>query len=156
MKSIGPLHFSALSQRLVTTLLLLTTAAFASGCSGGMEPLEKELKALQSEVNRVRSANLAIQDRLDALEVTALAEAKSDEEQGDSDRPVLEVVRLTPDDALVDEAPVVASPQTAGPRPVIHGDDGGVEQFDDAEQAATAADKRKRKQLARRWRKANR
>ncbi len=137
-------------------LALLVAAALSGGCSSKSDDLEKQLQALQVEVGRLRSANLAMQDRLDGLEMQGgRAMAASDEPDDPEDRPVLEVVRLTPDSAAAEQEVIVATPPDDGVRPIIGGDDSGVAQYSDADEAEKALHQsrkaRERKAMMERW-----
>lgn len=131
-------------------------AALSFGCSSKTDDLEKQLQALQVEVGRLRSANLAMQDRVDGLEVQGGEKAASSDAADDpADRPVLEVVRLTPDSAAADEEVIVATPPDDGTRPLIGGDDSGVGQYSDEQEAQKALDHsrkaQERKAMMDRW-----
>ena len=144
--------------RLVTRVGAIALALSTVACASKTDPLKKDIEALQSEVARLRSANLAMQDRLDAIEIsgggagTSISDGPDDDP---SDRPVLEVVRLTPEEATEPE-PLIATPETDEPRPVIKGDGAVVESFADeakAKEAEAVAEKKRKRELAmKRWR----
>lgn len=110
----------------------------STGCSNGHDAIKKDMDALRAELTRMRTTNMVLQDRVEALEEHApAAEAASAKAGSPSDRPVLEVVTLTPQDepgepvAALQEIPTVAE---TGPRPVIVGDGDGVEQLAEGEE----------------------
>jgi hypothetical protein len=115
----------------------LALGAPMAGCSSGHDAMQKDLETLRGEVARLRTTTTVLQDRLDAVEERGPAGATSaSKESGPGDRPVLEVVTLTPQDepgapvAAVQEIP---SPDDGAPRPVIVGDEQGVEQLAEGE-----------------------
>ena len=118
-----------------------------AGCSNKTKALAKDLKNLQHEVSRLRSANLAMQDRLDAIELSPNAGPATDNSEQDdpNDRPVLEVVRLSPEEPGEPEILIAPAPDD-GPRPVIKGDNSSVEQFSDEQAAVEAAEAKVKKQ----------
>jgi hypothetical protein len=134
MKALGQMHPSALLRPLTIALALCC----ASGCSSQKDEMTKQLESLQKEVNRLRSSNLTIQDRVDALEEdspSSPSDHASDDgdDGGVDDRPVLEVVRLSPQESLA-EPPVVVMTPVGDPnaaRPAIVGDARGVERQDE-------------------------
>ena len=138
-------------------LMVLSTATLA--CSGKTDALQKDLDSLRNEVSRLRSANLAMQDRLDAIEVAKAAAPSAEEESSDdpSDRPVLEVVRLSPETPPEVAPPVTPDEDIDASRPVIQGEGDQIARYADekeARQAAAEAEKARKRELAlRRWRK---
>ncbi len=103
-----------------------------AGCSHGRVEMQKRLTELTHEVTKLRASNLALQDRVDALEAKAprtRSSARATDEQPDG-RPNLEVVRLAPEAPEVAPPPVETPPESATkePRPIIRGDESGVEQ----------------------------
>ncbi len=125
--------------RLGSIVVLIGFVVLASGCSSGRVAIQKRLAELTHEVTKLRASNLALRDRVDALEARAPV-ARSPEGSGDDHpdgRPSLAVVRLAPEEPVVDEAPAEAatvSPED-GPRPIIRGDEGGVEQVKEGDGA---------------------
>jgi len=121
-----------------TIRTLIAGAALLSliGCGGQTDEISKQLTSLEKEVGRLRSVNLSLQDRVDMLEergAGAVQDVAVEEAGAGDDRPVLEVVRLTPRESLAEPAPVVMTPEgdANAPRPVITGDARGVERVDD-------------------------
>ncbi len=116
-------------------MVLVGLAVAASGCSSGRVAMQKKLTELNHEVVQLRASNLALQDRVDALETTAPAARTSEPSADDQPdgRPSLAVVRLAPDASETDEAPteVAPSPADDGPRVSIQGDESGVEQVNE-------------------------
>ncbi|MCA9623375.1 MAG: hypothetical protein KC731_30350 [Myxococcales bacterium] len=126
MKSLGQMRKAVL----LAPLLLATMV----GCGGDRDQMSKDIESLQHELARLRSQGSAMADRLDSLEEqAAVASAQSPAAEADpDDRPVLEVVRLSPPETVEAQEPVVASPESDEPRPNIVGDAKGVERVDDA------------------------
>ena len=125
--------------RLGSIVVLISFVVVASGCSSGRVAIQKRLTELTHEVTKLRASTLALRDRVDALEARAPV-ARSSEGSGDEQadgRPSLTVVRLAPGDPEVDEAPAEAAtiPPDDGPRPIIRGDEGGVEQVKEGDGA---------------------
>jgi outer membrane murein-binding lipoprotein Lpp len=113
-------------------VVLIGLAAVVSGCSSGRVAMQKKLTELNHQVTQLRASNLALQDRVDALESKAPV-ARSSESSADEQpdgRPSLAVVRLAPEGNETDEAATEAAapPPDDGPRPSIKGDETGVEQ----------------------------
>ena len=48
--------------------------ALLAGCSAGSDAMQKQLDEMKHEVERVHAGNLALQDRVDALEEQAVRE----------------------------------------------------------------------------------
>ena len=133
------------------TLAVGAGLVFLVGCSGQSEEMSKQLASLQKEVGRLRSSNLALQDRVDMLEeqrLGAVGDVAVEEVAASDDRPVLEVVRLAPQASLAEPLPVVMTPEgdPDEPRPVIAGDARGVERIDDTAKAASPKPRVWRKQ----------
>jgi hypothetical protein len=104
--------------------------------------MKKDLETLRGEVARMRTTTMVLQDRLDAVEErrSTAAATSSSREGGPGDRPILEVVTLTPQDepgAPVAAAQEIPSPDDSSPRPAIVGDDRGVEQLAEGEARET-------------------
>lgn len=144
MKALGSMHLSPSIRSLATAIPLVLGLGLLAGCGGKTDELSKELASLQKELGRLRSANLSLQDRVDMLEENRTigpAEVAGEEQQAGDDRPVLEVVRLSPQESLAEPEPVVVTPpgDPNAPRPVIVGDGQTVERVDDEAQAQAKA-----------------
>ena len=78
----------------------MALALAAGGCSTGKEVFEQKLNDIKRDLSQVRASNLALQDRIDALEDSGKAteadalEAEAEQAGG---RPNLEVVHLMPE-----------------------------------------------------------
>lgn len=130
----------------LVTLIAGAGLVFLVGCSGQSEEMSKQLASLQKEVGRLRSSNLALQDRVDLLEERrggAVEDVAVEEVAAGDDRPVLEVVRLAPQASLAEPVPLVMTPEgdPDAPRPVIAGDARGVERIDDEAKEKTGPPK---------------
>jgi hypothetical protein len=106
--------------------------ACATGCSSGLEGVDKRLSAMQDEISKVQSQNDRLVERIDAMEVrqakaesakpTAAATAGP---SNPAERPNLKVVKVLPEDTSGMPSPQVGT-QAPGeaaddpsPRPVI-------------------------------------
>jgi len=103
--------------------IVLPAALASAGCTSNNDVLKKQLDRVDRDVAQLRAANLALQDRLEALEQAPVAQPQTD------DRPKLDVVRLTPsDDAL---APLLEAERVDdAPRPLLRaaGDEARIEE----------------------------
>lgn len=106
-------------------------AALLSGCSSGLEGVDKRLSAMQDEITKVQNQNDRLVERLDAVEAR---QAKVDSSPKaplvasgapTSERPSLKVVKVVPEDTAGMPSPQVGT-QAPGdaaddpsPRPVI-------------------------------------
>jgi outer membrane murein-binding lipoprotein Lpp len=122
--------------------------ALAGGCgSSQSEELAQKLDRLQAEVSKLRAASLALEDRVQAVEARARgAAAESDPGAAPSpgDRPQLQVLRLGPSAAPVDEhaddGGEPPPPEPAEPPVVLRGDSKGA--YVEAAAPATPAPRR--------------
>jgi hypothetical protein len=119
-------------------------ALLCAGCAGD-EATAKRIADVEREINKMRVANAALSDRLEALEEQGPAPTRSEQgaetesEPADDavadERPTLAVVRLTPADeaaaAPVSSDDVVPAVEDDGMRPVIKGDARGVSRVDE-------------------------
>jgi hypothetical protein len=110
-------------------------ALFGTGCAQDNEDLTKQLGQLQAEIRDLRGSSLAAQDRLEALErqLGVLDQAlKGVQASGETDRPSLPVVRLSPqseEPPQAEPAPPLPDAASAGslePRLVLRGDKRGA------------------------------
>jgi hypothetical protein len=143
-----PSFFQSLSFVAVSLLAL-------SGCAGQGGKLAKEIDKIRNDINVIRVRNLALQDRVDALEVDAASTAKPAVKSA-PERPALRVVRLTPPlaqprfagieslVAVAKAAPAV----TSADRLVLHNHDGQAR----AETGDAAAKPPEKVRAARRFR----
>jgi hypothetical protein len=103
-----------------------------SGCSSGLEGVDKRLSAMQDEITKVQSQNDRLVERLDAVEArqakaesAASPSAKNAGAPAASERPSLKVVKVVPEDTSGMPSPQVGTqaPEEAAddpsPRPVI-------------------------------------
>jgi len=86
----------------------LVALSLATGCGGGHDALEKELGELRTEVSRLRAQSAQLSERVDQMDARARAVGTTAPvgaalpapapvvSARDGDRPVLDVVRLTP------------------------------------------------------------
>lgn len=107
-------------------------AALLSGCSSGLEGVDKRLSAMQDEITKVQSQNDRLVERLDAVEArqakvesSAKPHALAAGAAPTSERPSLKVVKVVPEDTAGMPSPQVGT-QAPGeaaddpsPRPVI-------------------------------------
>ncbi len=98
-----------------------------SGCSSGLEGVDKRLSAMQDEISKMQNQNDHLVERIDAMEVRQ-AHAESTAKPptpGASERPSLKVVKVVPEDNSGIGSPQVGSPPPGdaaddpSPRPVI-------------------------------------
>jgi hypothetical protein len=119
----------------------LALVAALAGCAGD-DAAAKRLGELEREVQKLRATNVALDDRVEALEERGAGTATADDGEAApaaaDDRPALAVVRLAPEPEIgAPEAPqpgaaTVAAPEdNDGMRPVIRGDARGVERVDE-------------------------
>ena len=100
-----------------------------SGCSSGLEGVDKRLHAMQDEITKMQSQNDHLVERIDAVEVR---QAKADTvpkppstASNTSERPSLKVVKVVPEDSAGMPSPQVGTPPPGeaaddpSPRPVI-------------------------------------
>jgi outer membrane murein-binding lipoprotein Lpp len=118
--------------------LALTSVALLSGCGGeARDATSKELAALTAEISKLRAAQAAQAERLDALERgrprsgAPLPAPKAESAASpaattplDGDRPSLDVVRLGPSDEAPDE--VDGDIDAEGPRTVLRSGSNGI------------------------------
>jgi hypothetical protein len=104
-----------------------------TGCSSGLEGVDKRLAAMQEEISKMQGKNDQLVERIDAMEVRqAKAEtaakpavASTSAASSTSERPSLKVVKVLPEDTSGMPSPHVGSPQPGeaaddpSPRPVI-------------------------------------
>ena len=102
-----------------------------TGCSSGLEGVDKRLAAMQEEISKMQSQNDHLVERIDAMEVRqAKANAATKPSavvagSGTSERPSLKVVKVVPEDTSGMPSPQVGTPPPGeaaddpSPRPVI-------------------------------------
>ena len=101
-----------------------------TGCSSGLEGVDKRLAAMQDEISKMQSQNDHLVERIDAMEVRqAKAESAAKPtvaaSSGTSERPSLKVVKVVPEDTSGMPSPHVGTPPPGeaaddpSPRPVI-------------------------------------
>lgn len=107
-------------------------AAFGlTGCSSGLEGVDKRLSAMQDEISKVQSQNDRLVERIDAMEVrqarveSTKPAAAATAGSNPAERPNLKVVKVLPEDTSGMPSPQVGT-QAPGeaaddpsPRPVI-------------------------------------
>ena len=105
--------------------------ASLTGCSSGLEGVDKRLAAMQDEISKMQSKNDRLVERVDAMEARqAKAETKAKPAavasgSSTSERPSLKVVKVVPEDTSGMPSPHVGSPPPGeaaddpSPRPVI-------------------------------------
>lgn len=157
MKSLGEMQSPASSgspcgRRLSawSFFAVVLLGAALNGCSSKYDALVRDVQGLKTELSRIRGNNMMLQDRIDAIEDsgpgigTAVATGSGGQP---SDRPVLEVVTLTPQDALGEEEPLSSQFETIpeGERPTIVGDSEGVERLAEGQKRAEKKDAKKAK-----------
>lgn len=122
------LHLKALGLGFCLALGALT------GCSSGLEGVEKRLGSMQDEITRLQNQNDRLVERVDAMEVKqaqAPAAASKPSQAAASERPNLKVVKVVPEDTAGMPSPQVGTqpPGEAAddpsPRPVIKVRGGG-------------------------------
>jgi hypothetical protein len=106
-------------------------AASLTGCSSGLEGVDKRLGAMQEEITKMQSQNDHLVERIDAMEVrqakaeSAAKPAAATASSGTSERPSLKVVKVVPEDNSGMPSPHVGTPAPGeaaddpSPRPVI-------------------------------------
>ena len=100
-----------------------------SGCSSGLEGVDKRLHAMQDEITKMQSQNDHLVERIDAVEVR---QAKADTApkapsvaSNTSERPSLKVVKVVPEDSAGMPSPQVGplppgeAADDPSPRPMI-------------------------------------
>src|SRR5262245_20241175 len=98
--------------------MLVALLAFAGGCGGGHDAMEKQLAELRSEVTKLRASQAALNERLDNIEIARgsftkdAPAADAGQRAPEGDRPPLDVVRLAP-------GQVEGDADSEAPRPVI-------------------------------------
>jgi len=127
--------------RLLSALPLAALLALGAGCGAGHDATVKELAELRAEVTRLRAAQAALGERVDAMEIDRGSFGKAAPAAppaAGGDRPDLTVVRLSPSDGEGDA-------DRDGPRPVIRaaGSGDGSIQKGDARKARSGAPKKK-------------
>jgi hypothetical protein len=105
--------------------------AALSGCSSGLEGVDKRLAAMQDEISKMQNQNDHLVERIDAMEVrqakveTAKPAAATVATSTTSERPSLKVVKVVPEDTSGIPSPHVGSPAPGeaaddpSPRPLI-------------------------------------
>jgi hypothetical protein len=103
--------------------------ASLTGCSSGLEGVDKRLAAMQDEIAKMQNQNDHLVERIDAVEVRqAKAETAAKPAalaSSTSERPSLKVVKVVPEDNSGMPSPQVGSPPPGeaaddpSPRPVI-------------------------------------
>ena len=104
---------------------LLLVAFWALGCSADKDATTRRLDELQAEISRLKASQMAVQDRLEAVESRPSGPAPVTEALVDDDRPDLTVVKVDP--AAVESEPVAPEADPNAERPSIVGDRKGVE-----------------------------
>lgn len=111
-------------------LVCCLAAACLTGCSSGLEGVEKRLSSMQDEITKLQNQNDRLVERIDAMEVRDVkaatpAPAKGAAPVAVTERPNLKVVKVVPDDSSGMPSPQVGT-QAPGdaaddptPRPVI-------------------------------------
>jgi hypothetical protein len=100
-----------------------------TGCSSGLEGVEKRLSSMQDEITRLQNQNDRLVERVDAVEVkqakAPAASATKASLPAGSERPSLKIVKVVPEDTAGMPSPQVGT-QAPGdaaddpsPRPVI-------------------------------------
>ena len=105
---------------------LLALAAALSGCSSGLEGVDKRLAAMQDEITKLQNQNDHLVERVDAMEVRQTkADAPTKAPSTATERPSLKVVKVLPPDDSGMPTPQVGT-QAPGdaaddpsPRPLI-------------------------------------
>lgn len=100
-----------------------------SGCSSGLEGVDKRLHAMQDEITKMQNQNDHLVERIDAVEVR---QAKSETvarpasmASNPTERPSLKVVKVVPEDSAGMPSPQIGTPPPGeaaddpSPRPVI-------------------------------------
>lgn len=102
-----------------------------TGCSSGLEGVDKRLGAMQEEISKMQSQNDHLVERIDAMEVRqakaerAAKPAAVAAGSSTSERPSLKVVKVVPEDTSGMPSPQVGTPAPGeaaddpSPRPVI-------------------------------------
>lgn len=104
-----------------------------TGCSSGLEGVDKRLAAMQEEITKMQGKNDQLVERIDAMEVRQAkvetvakpAVASASATSSTSERPSLKVVKVVPEDNSGMPSPHVGSPPPGeaaddpSPRPVI-------------------------------------
>lgn len=108
---------------------IVFVAFLGLGCSAEKDATARRLDDLQGEISRLKASNIALQDRVEAVEAQGARSLAATEALVDDDRPELAVVRVSPEPPAEEE---VAPPETEEDRPSIVGDRHRVEQVADA------------------------
>jgi TolA-binding protein len=114
-----------------TVLVLCLLLGGLSGCSSGLEGVEKRLSSMQDEITRLQNQNDRLVERVDAVEVKQEKTARTDKAAAGAqaasaaERPSLKVVKVVPEDNSGMPTPQIGT-QAPGdaaddptPRPVI-------------------------------------
>lgn len=119
---------------LIANTLFIGIALATVGCTATKDEMTKQIDEVKREITTLRAANATLKDRIDMLEAAPKAvktvSEDGSEEVGAGDRPALEVVHLSPEEAPREANTVVAEPIDDSPPIVIRGDDQGVEEVD--------------------------
>ena len=104
----------------------LAIAALASGCGGGADTLEHQLRSVQSELIRMRAEQAVLSDRLAAMERSTRdrrPSAAPPPTAAGRDRPSLDVVRLEPTAVVppAEPAPALRPPKPEPAPPGVGG-----------------------------------
>lgn len=116
--------------------VLSLLAAFAAGCSGSKNDMEKQLTAMSEELTRLQGDHDMLVDRVTGLEAQVVhernrpvsqtiredADPESEhDESGQVERPRLKVIRLGPGGAHPEGSEPVEAEEDDEPRPVLRG-----------------------------------
>jgi hypothetical protein len=96
------------------------------GCSSERDSISRRLDDLQSEITRLKAANIALQDRMEGVEAKPDEGASPAAGLVDDDRPELAVVTMSPEPS---DAEPAMPPESDEDRPSIVGDRHRVEQL---------------------------
>ena len=105
--------------------LLVTAATLGLGCSSNGDEMKRQLDQMGRELTALRANNIALQDRVEALEGAPRAASLGDHADTTA-RPALQVVRLAPEPEY--EPEVVIDDGRPRPRVIVHGDDARIEE----------------------------
>lgn len=89
-------------------LFVAVSACALAGCAGDSERWQRELDETRKQISQLEAENVAMQERLEALEATGPVHLER-ELPPEDERPELSVVRLEPDEAVPSQPVVVPS-----------------------------------------------
>jgi hypothetical protein len=111
----------------LSAISVIFLALAGLGCSAEKDATARRLDDLQGEISRLKASNIALHDRVEAVESQQTAATTATDVLVDDDRPTLAVVRVSPEAAAAEE-PEILAPETDEERPSIVGDRHRVEQ----------------------------